>query len=86
MYVIKVNTGDELLTYTFQNTSSGKSGDDTVGIGLFSTAFRNMYKNSRLPVTMTIMNENGLYFSPTANKHVHTEDKKEITIYLSDVK
>lgn len=59
MYIIKVNTGHETLTYTFHSESSGKSGNDSLGVNMFISAFRKYFADSRERVTVRVMNEAG---------------------------
>lgn len=84
MYIIRVFTGDETLTYTFQNTSWGKGGDDALGIVVFLGAFKKYYENHRMPASVRIMNDNGLFYNPKLNKYVYTDNWKEISIPLND--
>lgn len=62
MYIIKVNNGQEVLTYTFQNESWGKSGNDINGIHTFIRAFKKLFKDDRDGATLIIMNESGLFY------------------------
>ena len=83
MYILRVFTGDETLTYTFHNTSWGRGGDDALGITVFLSAFKKKYEDHRLPASVRIMNDSGLFYNPKLNKYVHTGDWKEISIPLN---
>lgn len=85
MYILRVFTGDETLTYTFQNTSWGKGGDDGLGITVFLGAMKKYYKDYGMPASVRIMNDNGLFYNPKLNKYVHTGDWKEISIPLNEM-
>jgi hypothetical protein len=85
MYIFKLNHGDGILTYTFQDQSWGKSGDDAIGITTLLGAFKKYYENFGLPASVKIMNENGLYYNPTYNKYIWTDDYRLVTIPLNNL-
>lgn len=84
MYTFKVRTDSEVLTYTFQNTSSGKAGDDGLGVIVFLKAMKAYYKDYPEKVSVTVMNDAGLYFDVNTNRYIHTDDYRKVSIVLSD--
>lgn len=84
MYIIRINTGFEQLTYTFMNESWGKGGNDGLGVSMFLSAFKKYFADDRQGVSAKVMNEHGLYYNPTTNLYVHTENWWEVTVPLNE--
>lgn len=67
MYLLRINTSHETLTYTFQETHTCKTGDDSLGISTFLAAFKKYYAYYSYPVTVTVMDDRGNFLHQKTN-------------------
>ena len=85
-YTIIIIDDGEILTYTFHPERSSKTGNDSLGLSVFTNAIKKYYSGMRHSVTMTIMNSYGEYLHTNGSwKQNNIRTYKEWTTPLTEV-
>ena len=85
MYVIKVTVESESsLVYSFHEQITPVSDDIGRGLFVIQKSLSNFYKDYPLAVTMTIMDDMGLYYSQKENKYIYAGKYEDIVIPLNE--
>ncbi len=88
MYMIKIHSQESQagsLTYTFHNTSSGRSGNDFEGINTFISAFKKEYVGCLCRVALCVMRDDGAYYNEKTRLFSHNiENFEDFEIVLSE--
>ena len=86
MYVIKVTVESESsLVYSFHEQITPVSDDIGRGIFVIRKSLSNFYKDYPLAVTMTIMDDRGLFYCQKENKYIPTVKYEDIVIPLNEI-